>query len=127
MSPKLKRIYFFIQGVAVLVWWVVLLLVPEMQKYFLQPGADSLTITAFIPADVILVGLGSLYCAARWPKLMAVRVAWLMAGAIWYLTTYLFVLHIWGELPIHGPFGMTAISSAMIAMLSKERGPEGEA
>jgi len=117
MNPKIKKIYFATQGVAVLVWWAVLFFSPEIQQYFLIPGADSLTLTAYLPADALLIGFGSLYCAARWPQVAAVRIAWLMAGAIWYLTSYLFILCALGDLPIHGPFGMTMISLAMMFML----------
>ncbi len=117
MKPGAKKIYFLIQGMAVLLWWVAMFLWPEIQLYFIQPGADAITITAYLPADVLMVGFGSLFCAARWPSVAAVRIAWLMAGAIWYITSYLFILYFLGDLPVHGPFGMTWVSVAMIAML----------
>lgn len=120
MKPKSKRIYFLIQGVAVLAWWALMLLAPEVQNYFLRPGTDALTITAYLPADALLIGFGSLFVALRWPGRSALRLAWMMAGAIWYLTCYLFVLFFWGDLPVHGPFGMSCISLAMMVMLWKE-------
>ncbi len=59
MNPKIKKVYFAIQGVAVLAWWAVLFFCPEIQQYFLLPDADPLTLTAYLPADGFLIGFGS--------------------------------------------------------------------
>lgn len=72
MARSLAVAYLIVQGVAVYLWWAVLLLFPAAREPFKAPGAPDATLLAFIGADLLLYGGGSLFAAYG----LARRLSW---------------------------------------------------
>jgi protein-S-isoprenylcysteine O-methyltransferase Ste14 len=82
-------VYFAVQGVAVLAWWILLFAVPASRKYF-QMGASDTILLAFWLPDLFFLAVGSLAVSAFvWfeSKYLIVAV-WFVVGAISYATFY---------------------------------------
>lgn len=86
---KSASIYFAFQGIAVLIWWVLLIAIPTSRRYF-QMGSDENILLAFWLPDLFLLAIGSLllsWLIAVKHKFMPI-VLWFVAGAISYATFY---------------------------------------
>lgn len=87
-AKRLAPAYFALQGAAVAAWWIALALRPEWRAHFLPDGFPERALTAFAPADALLLVAGSWTLAAsiargwRW----TIPLAWLVAGAVDYAT-----------------------------------------
>jgi len=106
-----KRVYLVIQGVAVLLWWVLLLNMQSVRDAFALDGTQSTLLLAFFPADVLFVAGGSLLSAWMWRAPQCPRLLWLTAGALWYATAYVLALLVTG---IMEPLGAIMMSLASI-------------
>ncbi len=82
-------IYFAVQGVAVLAWWILLFSAPSSRKYF-QMGESETTLLAFWLPDLFLLAVGSLAVSAFiWlENRFTVIAVWFVVGAISYATFY---------------------------------------
>lgn len=83
-------VYFALQGIAVVAWWLLLIFIPASRKYF-QLEADSETsLLAFWLADLSFLAVGSF--VAAWLCLRDSRHAppasWFVTGAVSYATLY---------------------------------------
>jgi hypothetical protein len=91
---SLAVLYLTVQGVAVAVWWILLLLVPAAREPFLAPGAPESTLFAFMLPDLAIYASSSLLAAYG----LAVGRAWAWsvlcfhAGAALYATLYALTL-----------------------------------
>lgn len=83
-------LYFASQGVAIMLWWLLLLLYPSSRSYFQTQSAPEATLLAFWLPDLVLLGPGSLvasYLCFRGNGLELV-VPWFVSGAISYAGLY---------------------------------------
>ncbi len=88
---KSAAIYFFIQGAAVLAWWLMLILIPVTRGYF-RMGADETVLMAFWLPDIVFLGIGSLVAGTLcWKdnRYKAIS-AWFVAGLVTYASFYTF-------------------------------------
>ena len=87
---RVTAAYFAFQGVAVVVWWIVLWRVPSVREWFVAPGWTESSLLAFWVPDLVIGGAGSMLAA--WLVLRASRWAgpalWLVVGAMLYATVY---------------------------------------
>ncbi len=86
--------YLVVQGVAVYLWWVMLLLLPETREPFRAPGAPDSTLLAFVGADLLVYAGGSLVAAyglAR-GRSWAWGILCVVAGASVYAALYALAL-----------------------------------
>ncbi len=83
-------IYFAIQGVAVIAWWLVLYFVPSTRQHFVLERSSEASLMAFWPADLSFLGIGSLavgwlcYRGHEYTRLAA----WFVTGAVSHATIY---------------------------------------
>jgi protein-S-isoprenylcysteine O-methyltransferase Ste14 len=112
---KIQRsasIYFALQGIAVIAWWILLVAVPASRKHF-QMGDGETTLLSFWLPDLLLMALGSL--VVSW--LIAVdsdfKVAalWFVVGTISYASLYCFAFALMTDT---GWLGVVAMFPAMI-------------
>lgn len=82
-------LYFALQGLAVLGWWILLVLAPATRAYF-QMGASETTLMAFWLPDLFLLALGSLAAGALclYENRFAIHAVWFVVGAISYASFY---------------------------------------
>lgn len=106
-------IYYAIQGVAVIMWWIVLFAVPASRKYFLLERTSEFSLLAFWLADLAFLGFGSL--AAAW---LCFRhheysqiAAWFVTGAVSYAAIYCFAF---AMITDYGWLGVTLMFPPMI-------------
>jgi protein-S-isoprenylcysteine O-methyltransferase Ste14 len=82
--------YFAFQGVAVILWWLLLILHPSSRSYFQMQSAPEATLLAFWLPDLALLAPGSLvasYLCFRGNSLELI-VLWFVTGAICYASLY---------------------------------------
>ncbi len=82
-------VYFALQGIAVLAWWILLFLFPPARKYF-QMGGDETVLLAFWLPDLALLAIGSLLVSAFCffdGKFLQIAL-WFVAGTISYASFY---------------------------------------
>ncbi len=93
-NARLRGGYFALQGIAVVVWWVVMFVRPATMRLFLPSDVPVEALTAFLPADALFAA-GSF--VAAWLAFRAHPrerlVAWFVAGAACYAT--LWCIGIW--------------------------------
>lgn len=83
-------IYFFVQGTAVIAWWMTLYLVPSTRQYFLLERSSERSLMAFWLADLSFLGIGSVitawlcYCDHQYSRIAS----WFVTGAVSYATAY---------------------------------------
>lgn len=90
---KVRRaaaVYFAIQGIGVILWWMLLVFVPESRLVFVLEGNRETSLLAFWLPDLLLIGPGSfsaaLFIFFRWKY--TEPVIWLVTGAVAYATLY---------------------------------------
>lgn len=106
-------VYFALQGVAVIAWWVFLYTVPSSRKYFQLEATSETSLMAFWLADLLFVSLGSL--AASWlgfrcPDYQRVA-AWFVTGAVSYAALYCLAFALLSD---RGWLGVVMMIPAMI-------------
>jgi len=83
-------IYFALQSIAVVAWWLLLISIPASRKYFQLETDSETSLLAFWLADLSLLGIASLI--AGWLCLRDSRHAptasWFVTGAVSYATLY---------------------------------------
>ena len=86
---RFASIYFAVQGLAVLAWWILLFAVPTSRKYF-QMGESETILLAFWLPDLFLLAVGSLIVSVFcWFENKFLTIAiWFVVGAISYATFY---------------------------------------
>ena len=106
-------IYYAVQGLGVIAWWIVLFLIPASRKYFLLERTSEFSLLAFWLADLSFLGLGSL--AAAWLCFRHYEycqiAAWFVTGAISYAAVYCFAF---AMITDYGWLGVTLMFPAMI-------------
>ena len=106
-------IYFAIQGVAVIVWWIVLFSVPSSRQYFVLEKTSETSLLAFWLADLSFLGIGSM--AASWLCYLDheyQRIAsWFVTGAVSYAAVYCLAFAWMTDM---GWLGVTMMFPAMI-------------
>jgi protein-S-isoprenylcysteine O-methyltransferase Ste14 len=82
-------LYFAVQGVAVLAWWILLFSAPSSRKYF-QMGESETMLLAFWLPDLFLLAVGSFAVSAFvwFENRFTVIAVWFVVGAISYATFY---------------------------------------
>lgn len=106
-------IYYAVQGLAVIAWWILLFSVPSSRRYFLLEQNSEFSLLAFWLADLSFLGLGSL--AAAW---LCFRhheysqiASWFVTGAISYAAVYCLAF---AMITDYGWLGVTLMLPAMI-------------
>ena len=76
-------IYFALQGLAVLAWWILLFAVPASRKYF-QMGDTETVLLAFWLPDLFFLTIGSFVVSAfiRFENKFLTLAIWFVVGAI---------------------------------------------
>ena len=115
-NQKVRRyaaIYYSIQGMAVIVWWIVLFAVPASRKYFILEQKTEFSLLAFWLADLAFLGVGSL--AAAWlcfkDQEYSQIALWFVTGAVSYAAIYCFAF---AMITDYGWLGVTLMLPAMI-------------
>ncbi len=90
---KVRRnaaIYYFVQGFAVIGWWVLLVWYPESREWFRMEPRSLTTLWAFWLPDLLLIGPGSLAAAVLVYRRFrfAEHLMWLVTGTVAYATLY---------------------------------------
>ncbi|MEQ1641936.1 MAG: isoprenylcysteine carboxylmethyltransferase family protein [Pyrinomonadaceae bacterium] len=84
--------YFFLQGLAVVGWWVFLYLRPDSQVWFVLDPHSAVSLYSFLIGDLLLIAPGSIATAVlvklRWRHASAFT--WLVTGGIAYASFYTF-------------------------------------
>jgi hypothetical protein len=92
--PRVAAAYLALQGVATLLWWGTLILVPASRRSFVAAGAPLSTLWAFVGADALFLAGASL--AAAWGLTVGRRWGWpvlcAQAGASIYASLYCLTL-----------------------------------
>lgn len=106
-------IYFAIQGIAVFLWWAMLLWWPESRRHFALESGSEISLMAFWLADLSFLGVGSL--AASWLCFRDSQyqrvAAWFVAGAMSYSAIYCFTFTLKTDV---GWLGVALMLPAMI-------------
>lgn len=106
-------IYFALQGIAVVAWWILLFFVPASRKYFQLETNSETSLLAFWLADLSFLGIGSL--VAGWLCLQDSRHAptasWFVTGAVSYATLYCLAFAFFTD---SGWLGVTLMLPAML-------------
>ena len=115
LRSRLARVYFALQALAVGGWWLALLLRPEWRAAFRPDAAPDAVLLAFVPGDLLMLGLGSARVAWSGPHLARRRraLAWLVAGATVYGALYTLALALADAAP---PFGALFMCPAAVAV-----------
>ena len=106
-------IYFVVQGLAVIVWWVVLYFFPSTRQYFSLERLSERSLMAFWLADLSFLGIGSLitgwlcYRDNEYSRI----VSWFVTGAVSYASAYCFAFTLMTDV---GWLGVTLMFPAMI-------------
>lgn len=95
-QPRLARLYFLVQALAVIAWWLLLWVHPEVRPLFSIEGAPDVALVGFAPGDVSMLGGGSLAIAAAGRSRWAPVLAWIVAGATLYAALYTLAIAIAG-------------------------------
>lgn len=88
---KSAAIYFFLQGAAVLAWWILLFSVPESRFYF-KMGNDETVLLSFWLPDILFLGFGSIVAGFLCRDAHKYRsiAAWFVTGLVTYASVYTF-------------------------------------
>ena len=110
---KAAAVYFVLQCVGVVAWWMLLLTVPESRLVFVLEGNRETSLMAFWLADAIFIAAGSLAAATliRKRSKFAVAALWLVTGALSYATVYTFAFVMMSD---RGWAGVVLMLPAMI-------------
>ncbi len=83
-------IYFAIQGIAVISWWLFLLLFPSFRIYFQMDDNSEATLLAFWLPDLLLLAVGSLITSRLCfvDNKLASIASWFVSGTVSYATLY---------------------------------------
>jgi protein-S-isoprenylcysteine O-methyltransferase Ste14 len=106
-------IYFALQGIAVIAWWLLLMSIPASRKYFQLESNSETSLLAFWLADLSLLGIGSL--VAAWlcfrDSRHAPTASWFVCGAISYAALYCLAFALFTDT---GWLGVTLMLPAMV-------------
>jgi len=93
-ARTIAALYFVLQALAVLAWWVLLFWIPDSRDWFFPRPLTGSPLMSFWLADLILLGGGSLFAAyaVALRRSWAAAAVWLVVGAICYPTLYCIVL-----------------------------------
>lgn len=116
MNMKVHRsaaIYYAVQGLAVIAWWIVLFSAPASRRYFTLERNSEFSLLAFWLADLSFLGLGSLVAAWLCFRRHAYSqiASWFVTGAVSYAAIYCFAF---AMITDYGWFGVTLMFPAMI-------------
>lgn len=115
MRSRLARIYFGLQSLAVIAWWLTLWRRPEWRVSFLPTASSDAALLGFAPGDVIMLGLLSALVASLGNASRTRRaLAWLVAGATVYGAIYTVTLAVTGAAPVIGALLMVPAGVACI-------------
>jgi hypothetical protein len=109
--------YFLLQGVAVLAWWLVLLIYPPARSWFRMGDGSDAALLAFWLPDLSLLAIGSLVSGAlclQGSSFVSAAV-WLTAGAASYATLYCLAF---AMLTDTGWLGVTLMLPAMLLSIN---------
>ena len=88
---RTAALYFFVQGIGILAWWLMLSAYPESKAWF-RMGTDDQVLLSFWLPDIVLLATASVATAAllSFDKPLAPPTAWFTTGLISYATFYTF-------------------------------------
>ncbi len=115
-SPRRAAGYFALQGIAVLLWWAGLGLVPSIRPWFFPLGDLRAHFLVFAPADLVVLAPASLAAAGvivRDAK-HASAAAWLAAGATLYAAAATLGWAVAVDAPIASPLLMLLAAGASV-------------
>lgn len=115
LRTRFARVYFALQAVAVVGWWVALSLRPEWRATFRPYTAPDAVLLAFAPGDLLMLGLGSALVASGSHAALRQRaLVWLVTGATVYAGLYTLTLALAGAAPTLGALLMCPAAVASI-------------
>ena len=124
MKQQLGRIWFAIQAVSVIAWWLFLLVYPGMRPLFSVRDAPFISLGAFAPGDLLLIALGSALVSFGNHPRWVVPFGWMVAGAVSYGAIYCVTITVLGSAPALGAILMVpaaVLSVAAAVAISRER------
>lgn len=110
---KAAALYFLVQGLGVIAWWILLIAWPDSRLMFvLEPNRETSLLAFWLP-DLLLIGPFSLIAVflilSR--RKYAEHVMWLVIGAVTYATLYTFAMVMMTD---RGWLGVVMMVPAMI-------------
>ncbi|HXG84391.1 MAG TPA: isoprenylcysteine carboxylmethyltransferase family protein [Pyrinomonadaceae bacterium] len=105
-------IYFAIQGIAVVGWWLLLFFVPASRVYFQMGDSETILLAFWLP-DLFLLAAGSFVAAVFCffdSRFLSIAL-WFVVGAVGYATFYCFAFALMTDT---GWLGVTLMFPAMI-------------
>jgi len=105
-------IYFALQGLAVLAWWILLFAVPASRKYFQMGDSETILLAFWLP-DLFFLTIGSFVVSAfiRFENRFLTLAIWFVVGAISYAAFYCMAFAMMTD---SGWLGVVLMFSAMI-------------
>jgi protein-S-isoprenylcysteine O-methyltransferase Ste14 len=105
-------IYFAVQGIAVVLWWIMLVFVPSSRVHFRMGDSDTMLLAFWLP-DLSLLGAGSLTVGGLcfFDSKLTPFAAWFTCGAIAYATFYCAAFAFMTD---SGWLGVTLMTPAML-------------
>lgn len=87
---RLAAVYYFIQGIAVIIWWLVLYFEPSFRIHFQLEQYSQTSLLAFLVPDIMLMAAGSLASSAAiiLCNRYAFSAMWVTASVLAYATLY---------------------------------------
>jgi hypothetical protein len=114
VTDRLIRVWFLLQGLAIIAWWLLLATVPDARPWFFLRDAPAAAFVALAPGDLALAAVGSLAIAIVRAGPVRVALAWVVTGAVTYATCYAVSTAILG---LTHPMGALLMSPATIGTL----------
>ena len=115
MRTRFARLYFGVQALAVLGWWLALWLRPEWRVAFLPKSSSEGALLGFAPGDVLILGFLSAAVASLGnPSRPRRALTWLVTGATIYGAIYTITLAVIGAAPVDGALLMVPAAVACI-------------
>lgn len=110
---KTAAAYYFIQGMAVVGWWVLLITRPEFRQWFALEGGSLTTLWAFWLPDLLIIAPVSLTTALLIfrQNRFASSSSWLVTGAVTYATLYTLAIAMMTD---HGWLGVVLMLPATL-------------
>ncbi|HVF47084.1 MAG TPA: isoprenylcysteine carboxylmethyltransferase family protein [Pyrinomonadaceae bacterium] len=115
-SAKVRRmagLYYMLQGVGVISWWILLYAAPQYRRYFVLEQNSETSRLAFWLADLFLLGIGSIVAGVLCLTDQRLKeiAAWFVTGAVSYATLYSFTFTMTTD---SGWLGVVFMGPAMI-------------
>jgi hypothetical protein len=107
----------------VIAWWLLLATSSGVGAHFLPRSGPASALTAFAPADLVIIAVGSAVVALRRADRLTLGLAWFVSGAMCYASLYTIAAVIAGFLPALGAVLMVPAACFSVLASAQLSGP----